>query len=355
MQLTTLSLTDFRLHAQLKLQFFTPTTILVGNNASGKTAILEAICLFSTGESFRAKTTAELITFKRACSRIVATVIDNNDELAVLQILFTRGELQGKKVSSKTFFVNEVKRQRRRLKTYLSCVLFRPEDMRLVEGSPARRRGFIDVVLSQISQEYERAARVYEQALRRRNKLLLQVRVGEQPRSSLNYWTMTLLKQGELLQEARRQFFSHMIEVDFPLHFQVVYVPSVLTAERQLEHIEREIASGHTLIGPHKDDFHVELDFAGVYRDIAVYGSRGQQRLGVLWLKLCERSYLEKHSGVFPLLLLDDIWSELDDGSRALLEGILPQQQTIITTTHRELAQELYDKFPLQTSITSLV
>jgi len=337
------------------MEFSTPTTILVGDNASGKTAVLEAICLLSTGSSFRAKVTGELISFNREFARVAANITDSEEEQTQLQILLTRGELQGKKVSSRTFFVNDVKRQRRRLTSYISSVLFRPEDMRLVEGSPARRRGFLDAVLNQVSQEYERAVRAYEQALRRRNKLLVQVRAGEQPRTSLNYWTQTLLKQGVVLQEARRQFFSHTAVVSFPLDLQAVYVPSIISPERQQEYAEREIAAGHTLIGPHKDDFRVEIELQSEQRDIAAYGSRGQQRLAVLWLKLCERSYLQAKRTTMPLLLLDDIWSELDDNSRALVEQILPEQQAIITTTHLELAEELRQKYPNRTQIISLV
>ncbi|MDA1079783.1 MAG: DNA replication and repair protein RecF [bacterium] len=355
MQLTSLSLIDFRLHATRTLDFSTPTTVLVGNNATGKTAILEAVYLLSTGNSFRAKVTGELISFSAQFARVAASIMDQAGEQTQLQILLTHGLLQGKKVSARTFFVNDVKRQRRRLTSFLSSVLFRPEDMRLIEGSPSRRRGFLDAVLSEVSQEYERAVGVYEQALRRRNKLLQQVRVGEQPRTSLSYWTQTLLKHGEVLQEMRRQFFGHTAEVAFPLHIQTVYVPSIVSPARQAEYAEREIAAGYTLIGPHKDDFRVELELEFEQRDIAAYGSRGQQRLAVLWLKLCERSYLFSKLQAMPLLLLDDIWSELDDHSRALVEQILPEQQAIITTTHLELAEELQQRFPDRTQIVSLV
>jgi len=355
MKLNTLSLTDFRLHKHRKIDFATPTTIIVGPNAAGKTAILEAIYLLSSGSSFRAKVIAELIAFASEFARVAAHVSDSDDEETNLQTLLTRGELQGKKVSARTFFVNDVKRQRRKLTSYISSVLFRPEDMRLIEGSPGRRRGFLDAVLSQVNQEYERAARAYEQALRRRNKLLTQVRAGEQPRTSLNYWTQTLLKHGVLLQEARRQFFGHVATVLFPLTFQAVYVPSIVSPERQSEYVEREIAAGHTLIGPHKDDFRVELEIDLDPRDIAAYGSRGQQRLGVLWLKLCERSYLRSQLEVVPLLLLDDIWSELDAHSREIVEKILPEQQSILTTTNMDLAQQLQEKFPHRATIISLV
>ncbi|NCN06358.1 MAG: DNA replication/repair protein RecF [Candidatus Pacebacteria bacterium] len=355
MQLNTLSLTDFRLHKRRTLEFLTPTTILVGANASGKTAILEAIYLLTSGTSFRAKVIAELIAFEREFARITAVLQDDAAEQTKLQVLFTRGVLQGKKVPARTFFVNDVKRQRRRMISYVSSVLFRPEDMRLVEGSPGRRRGFLDAVLSQVSQEYERAVRAYEQTLWRRNKLLVQVRAGEQPRTSLNYWTQALLKHGLLIQEIRRQFFGHAAGVVFPLRFQAVYVPSVVSSQRQQEYAGREIAAGHTLIGPHKDDFRIELSLQGEQHDVAAYGSRGQQRLAVLWLKLCERSYIQSHLETMPLLLLDDIWSELDDDSRALVEQILPEQQAIITTTHLELAQELQYKHPQRTQLVSLV
>ncbi|MCA9369757.1 MAG: DNA replication/repair protein RecF [Pseudomonadales bacterium] len=348
MQLKTISLTNIRKHTFLSLDFSQQTTVIVGENGSGKTTIAEALYFLTTGESFRASVIDDVIEFESEFGRIIA-VVEHDDEQKELELLLTKGLVQGKRVAKRLYSVNGVRRRKKDFVGQFASVVFRPEDMRLIEGSKSRRRGLLDAILSVTSPEYARSLGQYEKALTRRNKVLLAVREGEQSASSLQYWDMSILKHGVLLQEERRKLLSTFIVLEFPVQFRVQYLPSVISPERQEAYRSKEIAAGRTLVGPHKDDFMVTLQswrgeqlqvLEGEEFDIARFGSRGQQRLGVLWLKLCELQYLESTLGYTPLLMLDDIFSELDDESRVIISDLLPSYQSVITTV-RELEIDL--------------
>ena len=368
MRISGLVLQYFRIHTSYAIKFNQQVTLIIGSNASGKTSILEAIALLSTGKSFRAQKISEIISLDQEISRIKGLVepentsVDTFDQATAsladetipsahekqeIEVMLTRGQVNGRRTSYRLFSLNEVRKQQRKVTGILKTVLFRPEDMRLIEGSPSRRRDYFDVPLSLLFEEYEQSLKTYEQILKRRNKLLFLVKEGVQPRSVLEYWNIGLIKHGEILQEYRRKFISTAPSIDFPIRMQLEYDPSIISAERVKMYLEKEITVGHTLIGPHKDDFSVSyfLEKAEEPLNIALYGSRGQQRLAVLWLKLLELAYVEQQSGERPVLLLDDIFSELDPTSQKLVLELLSVGQTIITTIDPELEKVLQDRF----------
>lgn len=375
--LKTLNLHHFRSYPAYKLELSSGATIIVGPNARGKTSLLEAIYLLATGESFRAEKIAELVRFEQELGRVSGEVNQPGQDSVQLEVTITRGMVQNQRAPARIFAVNGIKRQRKNFLGHLYAVLFRPEDLRLMEGSPSRRRSYLDEPLSVLFPEYRVALQVYEQTIVRRNKLLWSVREGEMPSTVLSYWNQTLLKHGQTLQRYRREYLSWFANITFPLAFRVEYVPSVLSEARQLEYLKKEIAAGHSLIGPHKDDLLVWLDTL----EIATYGSRGQQRWAVLWLKWVEFEYVRYHlragqesnlgsSGpaqpknplsaqpedflsTTPLiLLLDDIFSELDAHSRQLVMQLVRSTQTVITTTEAALATELQKQLATVTKIT---
>lgn len=351
MQLTQLSLSHFRNYETKTIDFKTPTTIspttiLVGPNAVGKTSIIEAIHLLASGDSFRATKIEQMIEFDQELGRVRGKVQTNGDEIE-LEVMLTRGEVQGRRTQKRLFSINNARRSKRKFVGQLLTVVFRPEDMRLIEGSKHRRRDFMDEPLCLVDGEYARALDTYSQALLKRNRLLFQVREGEMPRSALTFWTMTILKHGQFIQEKRRQFLDFFKSVDFSVPFSVEYDSSPITEQRQEKYAKREIAAGHTLIGPHKDDLiiklAVETEKSGEERrDIALFGSRGQQRMGVLWLKTCELAFLKHETQQEPILLLDDVLSELDADHKELVLNLLDGTQTIITTASIETAWEVH-------------
>jgi DNA replication and repair protein RecF len=345
MQLLGLSLQNFRNYANQTFFFSPKVSVIVAKNASGKTSIIEAVSLLSTGESFRAEEVADMIRFEEEIARVKAKIQENNEETTELEVDLTRGMVQGKRVQSKLYSVNNVRRRKKDFTGHLYAVVFRPEDMRLIEGSPGRRRQFIDTLLSMSDPEYAVHLKTYEDALKRRNRLLDQIRDGQASRSVLQFWTQLVIKHGEAVQEKRRQLFSFFPGVQFPASFEIKYEASVISEERMNEYAEKEIMVGHMLIGPHKDDFIVNLILHdGQFHNVAQFGSRGQQRLAVLWLKTAELQYLQQERGVRPVLLLDDILSELDKEHRQYVLSLVSENQSIITTTEERFLEEIQEK-----------
>lgn len=343
---------------------FSRTTIFFGQNGSGKTSIIEAINLLATGDSFRATRIEEMIRLEAELSRVqglftLSTEKDllveknllvkneeSSDDLK-LETMLTRGMVAGKKSQYRLFTVNDVRRRRKDFVKNLSVVVFRPEDLRLIEGSPRRRRLFLDQGLSMLDWEYQRALQQYEQTLKRRNLLLQKVREGEESKSILSFWNLNLLKHGEFLQRERSNFVDFIREVIFPFELNIEYLPSLINEDRLKKYADKEIAAGHTLIGPHKDDFLVKFSLPekGI-EDLSIlaYGSRGQQRLAVLWLKVAELQFLHSRIDYQPLLLLDDIMSELDENSKTMVLSLLENYQVVLTTADEDLAKELSKK-----------
>jgi DNA replication and repair protein RecF len=339
-----------------------PITVIHGRNGAGKTTLVEALALLSTGESFRASKIEEVIQLGQELGRVTAEIehadnpdVENQAEVETLELLLTRGLVQGRRTQSRLYSVNGIRRRKRDFLDHLATVVFRPEDMRLIEGSPARRRTFMDTALAGLDAQYAQALNTYDKTLKTRNRLLQLVQTGQQPRTTLSYWNQALVKHGELLQHHRLVFLEFLRSIGFALSLSVTYQPSVISEARAAEYLEREIAAGHTLIGPHKDDFVVTfpgklVGLSGAAGEepqpISAYGSRGQQRLAVLWLKLGELQFVQQKLAQPPVLLLDDVLSELDHHSRAIVFEWLPKYQSILTTADHELLGEIRHRLP---------
>jgi DNA replication and repair protein RecF len=385
MYLSKLNLVYFRNHKSRTIEFEGPTTVLVGVNTIGKTNILEAIHLLATGDSFRDCKIEEMVNFESEVGHITGVVtpeisnfkfqISNNTQSSKsndqkitppapslikeresdkvdLMVTVTRGMVQGKRVMKRRYLVNGVPRRKQDFVGNLLVVSFRPEDMRIVEGSPARRRGFIDNILIQTDKEYIRALSSYQRGLIRRNRLLEMIKEGRTSKSTLLFWDQLIIKSGMYLQKKRREleeWINNYEEYDeFGLKFN--YNPSLINEMRLKQYEMEEVAAGHTLVGPHRDDYLImsklkaqnsnlmglrRIDNIGedTYdRDLAVYGSRGEQRMGVLWLTMMALDFIEFKNKVRPMLLLDDIFSELDHEHRKLVFGLMGRQQTVATT-----------------------
>jgi DNA replication and repair protein RecF len=344
---------------------FKKTTIIVGENGSGKTSLIEAINLLASSDSFRAGRIEEMIRLGAELGRAQALFelgdlafskeknkkIDEDVqelEKLKLEIMLTRGMVAGKRSQHRLFTVNDIRRRRADFVKNLSVVVFRPEDLRLVEGSPRRRRLFLDQTLSMLDWEYQRSLQQYEQTLKRRNLLLQKVREGEENKSILSFWNLNLAKQGQFLQQERTKFIDFIREVIFPFELNIEYLPSLISDDILQKYLNKEIAAGRTLIGPHKDDFLVKFSLPkkGI-EDLSLlaYGSRGQQRLGVLWLKIAELQFLHSRIDYQPILLLDDVMSELDQDSKKMVLSLLENYQTVLTTADEDLAKELQGVF----------
>lgn len=331
---------------------FVKTNLIFGANGIGKTSIIEAIYLLASADSFRAGKVEEMIRLEADLGRVQG-LIDmerangDQEEEVKLETMLTRGMVQGKKTQYRLFSVNDIRRRKKDFLTFFKAVVFRPEDLRLIEGSPSRRRSFLDNALSMVSDEYRVALSRYDQTLKRRNRLLQRVNERLESAEVLNFWNLNLLRNGEILQQQRAKFIDFIREVVFPFELNIEYEPSLISEKRLQEHLEKEIFLGHSLIGPHKDDFSIKFsqEERGI-NDLSIlaYGSRGQQRLGVLWLKIAELQFLTDKIGYQPVLLLDDILSELDTRSKDMVLELLSNYQTILTTADADVLADLKDR-----------
>lgn len=352
-----IKLTDFRNFKSKSFEFSPNITTIVGHNASGKTNILESISLLSTGKSFKAKLEGEMIRYEQPLARVDG-VLSGSPALGLpashhpikLEAIITTGENGWPK---KRLLVNGVPKRGIDFSGNFKTVLFGPWDMDLVTESPSIRRKFLDNVLSQIDREYYRSILSYEKGLRQRNRLLFRIREEGVPRSQLLFWDQLLIKNGNYITEKREEFidFANSTKaVDNPANanYLLEYDRSVISEGRLEQYKDEEVASATTLVGPHRDDL-IFFDFKGKgskRRELSAYGSRGEQRMGVFWLKLAELAFVELQSGEKPTLLLDDIFSELDEEHRGLVMDIARSQQTIITTADENFLKG-FKKFDL--------
>ena len=205
MILEELSLKDFRSYSQNEFKFRTNSTLLVGENAAGKTNLLEAIYLLATGKSFRAQKGEEMISYGHDLSRLRAK-IKNTEGEENLEIVLTTGEILGKKVPKKRYLVNGIPRRMMDFVGNLRVVYFGPEDLKIILNSPSIRREWLDYVLEQADKEYRRANLSYQKGLRQRNKLLEQIREQGKPRGVLFFWDKLLIEMYKDLVYKKKEY-----------------------------------------------------------------------------------------------------------------------------------------------------
>lgn len=339
MQLTKLQLEDFRSYRNGGFDFGVGVTAIVGPNAAGKTNVLEAIRLLSLGESLRADKVGEMVAFGEEMGRVTA-MIDDGEETK-LSVIVTGGMVLGRKVAGRRFLVNDVPKSKNNFVGRLPTVLFIPEDLELMDGSPSFRRKWLDEILMQTDPEYRRSLSSYEKAIRRRNRILQAIREGLANRYQLTFWDGLVIKHGDILTQARERLVNYINSVfarsDLFLDLRIEYDKSVISEKRLQQYEREEVLVGHTLVGPHKDDFAVfNLKLGeneGQKRNLATYGSRGEKRMAVLGLKMGELLYLEDRFGKKPVLLLDDVFSELDKIHSEEVHRVMLGRQVVVTTT----------------------
>lgn len=328
MILSDLSLLEFRSFAKRSFTFSPGTTLLVGPNTGGKTNILEAIMLMATGKSFRADADAEMVRWGSEFAKINAKCQMPNDTLT-LELLLT---------PTKKYKVNGIPRRQVDFVGNLRAVLFWPEHLELITDSPSIRRKYLDSVLVQVDREYRRNVVSYERGLRQRNRLLDLINEGKAHRHQLVFWDQLLIRSGSYLTDTRAAFINFVNTYHISgISYHIAYDKSVISERRLAEYKDEEVAAKATLVGPHRDD----IVFSKRDLDLSKYGSRGEQRLAILWLKLAELSYIEAKTGERPLLVLDDIFSELDVGHRKLILDLLEKQQTIVSSAEEEVVSLL--------------
>jgi DNA replication and repair protein RecF len=347
--LANVSLFDFRNYAELDLTLERSSTVLFGGKAQGKTNLLEAVVLTALARSPRTQQTSELIRFGQPAARVTCQV-QTDDGMEELETRIISSQVPGQHRVEKRFRVNGRERPMTEVVGRLRVVLFWPDDLQLIKGSGEGRRRFMNMLLSQLDSAHARYLNEYQRLLDQRNALLRAAREGRQAAANLDYWTNALAGSGAaiMVERQRRLLELHPVAAAFhreltddrerlelryrPSGARIGEAPVELVAEQlktaMREAREEEIARGQTAVGPQRDDVEVWLDD----NEARYYASQGQQRTAVLSLKLAELHYLTEVTGEQPVLLLDDVMSELDPSRRErLLAALEPGAQTLIT------------------------
>ena len=394
--LSHLTLANFRNFIQLELDLNPGVCVFFGANAQGKTTLLEAVYLLAIARSFRAKNEREVVNFGAALQgepALVGGAIEKREERLAVYIGYQpqpvrgatsaslatgekpnggpstagrRGDGPGTPASNglwsysvrKQIRVSRISRSAAELVGMVGAVLFSADDIELVYGPPSGRRRYLDILISQSDPLYIKALQRYQRVVRQRNQLLKTLREGRAEAGELEFWDDELVREGSWLTWRRKEAMGHLSALGAEHYqrlggadqrFQMEYSPSVPVAEDSLSTEEqfreslaaarqRESALAATEVGPHRDDFALSVN--GL--NMGTFASRGEARTAALTLRLAEASYITSVRGEEPIVLLDDVLSEMDiSRRRRVLEKITGYEQVMITTTDPELIQQL--------------
>lgn len=337
MILKSLSLSDYRNYDSLSLNFDKGINIFYGDNAQGKTNILEAIYLCSTTKSHRGSKDREIIQLQKEESHIrLFTEKDN---------ISHKIDMHLKKNKSKGIAIDGIPiKKSSELLGFINIVFFSPEDLSIIKNGPSERRRFIDLELCQLDKVYLYNLTKYNKIISQRNNLLKQISLNRSLLDTLEIWDEQLIACGMELIQAREQFIEQLNTIVYEIHKKlsggkeelfVKYEPNVTTdvfRDKLKKVIERDIQMKMTTVGPHRDD----IMFMIKDIDIRKYGSQGQQRTSALSLKLAEIELVRRTIKDEPILLLDDVLSELDRNRQTYLLDSIDNIQTFVTCTGLE-------------------
>lgn len=334
MTISKIKLTNFRGHEEFKTDL-SPLTIIVGLNGVGKTNIIEAILLSSTTRSHRTNRDRDLINWSSEYARIELDLKDEEEKTKITTFLTTVPTF------SKSYMINKNPKKSSEVVGIFQSVLFSPETMDLIFGAPRLRRRFLDIILCQNNRQYMRDLNQYNHVVRERNKLLYYINKGESRVDELTFWDERLVSLGTKIINSRARLID-FLNIKIKPYYQstsgtlekteVIYKNNIKPSEFQTtleKERQKEIKNLSTLYGPHRDDLLFYLND----HPLATSGSRGECRSYILAMKLSEIDYFKESQGKPPILLLDDVFSELDQERRQRLTSIIKDQQTIITTT----------------------
>lgn len=334
MVIEALDLQNYRNYELLSMKFSDKTNILYGDNAQGKTNILEAIYVAGTTKSHRAGKDRELIAFDSEEAHIRMMVRKNN--------IPHRIDMHLKKTKTKGVAIDGIPIRRAvDLLGIINIVFFSPEDLNIIKSGPAERRRFMDMELCQLDKIYVHNLVNYNKVLIQRNKLLKDIGFNPSLADTLDVWDEQLVSYGNELIKIRRNFVNNLNSIIYDIHgklsgnreqLTLVYEPSVNEDDfmrRLIDSRDRDIRQKTTGDGPHRDD----ISFMLGDMDVRKYGSQGQQRTCALSLKLSEIELVKLVTGDNPVLLLDDVFSELDANRQNYLLDSIDNVQTIVTCT----------------------
>lgn len=334
MILKSVELNNFRNYESLHMELDSGTNILYGDNAQGKTNILESIYVSGTTKSHKGSKDREMIRFGCEESHIRTIVEKGGVDYQI--------DMHLKKNRSKGIAINRIPiRKASELFGILNLVFFSPEDLNIIKNGPSERRRFLDLELCQLNKLYLYELTLYNKILNQRNKLLKDIIFRPELKDTLSVWDDQLVESGKKIIEAREEFVRELGVIVQKIHKSLSgdkeelilsYEPDSRAEEleqKMREYRERDLKFGQTTAGPHRDDLSFFVDQV----DIRRFGSQGQQRTSALSLKLSEIELVKKSIHETPILLLDDVLSELDSNRQTFLLNSIHDIQTLITCT----------------------
>lgn len=347
MYIKEISLENFRNYEKQNIILNKNINIIYGNNAQGKTNIIESIFLCAYGKSFRAKKDNDLIRF--------------GEERAKVDVFYEKIDREGKisaQISDKkTFYINDVNQKKiSDVVGKINVVIFTPDDIEIIKDGPQKRRKFLDMMISSLKPNYIHLLNTYNKTLEQRNNYLRQIKYESKNPSMLDIWDEQLSNYSYKIYEYRKYFIekiSEKIEVFHNLitksgkeDIKIKYITNSKDKNTFFENLKKsrdiDIKRGFTATGVHRDDFMIYIN----NRPVSIFGSQGQQRTSILTLKLCELEIIKEELGENPILLLDDFMSELDNIRRkSFLENIEGNQVIITCTDKIEFEKEASEFF----------
>ncbi len=330
-----IKINNFRNYKKEEINFDKNINIFYGENAQGKTNIIEAIFLCSLGKSFRAKKDIEMIKL--------------NEQNAIIEIEYEKSDRDGKiKIelgNKKNIYLNGIKiKKLSELLGNLNIVIFTPDDINILKGGPENRRKFLNIMISQLRPNYMHILNLYLKTIDQRNKYLKQIKEENKDEKLLEIWDEKLAEYAIKIYEYRKEFINKIIEKIKIIHNKITngkeeieleYITECKHKEEYLnllkERRKLDIIKGFTTKGIHRDDFMIYIN----KKEINIYGSQGQNRTAMLSLKLAELQVIYDEIGEYPILLLDDFMSELDKNRRKNFLENIEDTQVIITGTEK--------------------
>lgn len=335
MNITKIKLENFRNYTNQEISFNKGINVIYGDNAQGKTNILEAIFLCSMGKSFRTNKDKELIKL--------------SEDFAKINIEYEKSDRKGKIeyiISNKKIIsINGVKiKKLSELLGNINSIIFSPDDMEILKDGPQKRRKFLNMLISQLRPRYLFNLNDYNKTLEQRNNYLRQIKYENKPKNMIDIWNEKLANHAQIIYEYRREFVDNILKKIVDIHknitnnseeIKINYISDFKNKEEYIrklnEKLNKDIERGYTSTGIHKDDFEVYING----KNINLYGSQGQFRTAILSLKLSELYVIYDEIGEYPILLLDDFMSELDEKRRKKFVENITDAQVILTGTHK--------------------
>ena len=345
MIIQSLELSNFRNYSALTMEFDSGTNILYGDNAQGKSNILEAIYVSATTKSHKSSKDKDIVNFKEEEAHIRTYLEKDNIQ--------TRIDMHLRKNKSKGIAIDVIKiKKAAELLGILNVIFFSPEDLSIIKNGPSERRRFVDMELCQLDNFYLYNLNHYNKIVNQRNKLLKDLYLNPSLKETLNIWDMQLISFGSKIIERRQIFINQLNEIISEIHnnlsggrekLRLQYEPEVTIEEYEnklTSSQEKDIKLKMTTVGPHRDDFSFlvtkidkDEEYIDETIDVRKFGSQGQQRTAALSLKLSEIELVKRITKDTPVLLLDDVLSELDSNRQNYLLNSIGNIQTIITCT----------------------